>query len=86
MFLNEFCDARLKLQPGTLTVGQMLDTFRSLGISVPSDAAAYWEQQGLEDFDPDRIATRLEAAVLLDALFHPFENYSVDFNGHLHEL
>jgi hypothetical protein len=86
LFLNEFCDARLKLQPGTLTVGQMLDTFRSLGISVPSDAAAYWEQQGLGDFNPDRIATRLEAAVLLDALFHPFEGYSVDFNGHLSKL
>ena len=54
------------------------------GISLPADfgTASLWTSLGLNDYDPSRPVTRLEAAVLLDTLLDPFSR-PVSFSGHL---
>ena len=54
---------------------------RGLGGGVPSDCGEWWESLGLEDFDLSRNATRLEAAVVIDAAFKPFDMCDVDYDG-----
>ena len=54
------------------------------GISLPSDfgTAEGWKGLGLDDYDPSRPVTRLEAAVLIDSLLDPFSR-PVSFTGQL---
>ena len=81
LFVDDFYRGNLGLTDGPVSVGKLLDALRGLGVQIPADATSWWEQHGLENYSEHRPATRLEAAVLIDALFHPFETYSVDFNG-----
>ena len=37
---------------------------------------------GLNDFNAERTATRLEAAVVIDAAFDPFGMFEVDYKGY----
>ena len=83
IFAKDFYAGDLGLGNGEVTVGQLVDTFRRLGISVPQDAKTWWEQFGLENYDAKRVATRLEAAVLIDAIFNPFDNFRVDYEGNI---
>lgn len=66
-------------------VGQEILTNIAAGCDdkqIPADATSWWEHHGLEKYSEHRPATRLEAAVLIDALFHPF-SYPVDYTGSL---
>lgn len=83
IFHKDFYPGELGLGKGVVTVGQLVNTFRRLGVPVPDNAAAWWAQHGLENYKPKRVATRLEAAVLIDALFNPFENFRVDYEGNI---
>lgn len=83
IFHTDFYHGQLGLGNGAVKVGQLVNTFRNLGVTVPEDAAAWWEQYGLEDYDAERVATRLEAAVLIDAIFNPFANFRVDYEGNI---
>lgn len=74
-------DGPLGLEAGPVKVGTLLDVLRGLGISIPADAQAWWSTLGLEDFDPERVATRLEAAVVIDAAVDPFGMFGVDYDG-----
>ena len=44
--------------------------------------AAKWSSWGFTNFDPQRNITRLELAVLLDAVINPFQLKDVDHEGH----
>ena len=81
LFVEEFYRGNLGLAPGPVSVGKLLDALRDLGVQIPTDATPWWEQHGLENYSEHRPATRLEAAVLIDALFSPFETYPVDYTG-----
>jgi hypothetical protein len=59
----------------------MMDTLKRLGAYVPTPESEWWSSLGLDDYTPQRGVTRLEAAVVIDALFEPFEMRSVDFEG-----
>lgn len=45
-----------------------------------SVSASQWAAWGLEDFDPERAATRLECAVVIDHILKPFDR-DVNLNG-----
>jgi hypothetical protein len=61
----------------------MLALVRSYGGRVPyGQLSDWWKQLGLNDFDTQRIATRLEAAVVIDAAFDPFGMFEVDYKGY----
>ena len=40
-----------------------------------------WDGLGLENFDPTRTITRLEAAVVIDSELDPFMRQDVDLDG-----
>jgi hypothetical protein len=42
-----------------------------------------WQKLGLENFDLQRSATRLEVAVWLDKSCQPFQNFDLDFQGNI---
>ena len=66
----------------SISVGRMLELVRSAGGAVPYSAEEeWWNKLGLEDFDRERTALRLEAAVVIDAAFDPFGVFEVDYNG-----
>ena len=73
----------LGIAAGPVKVGTMIATVRGLGGNIPSSSEVWWEQTGLSDYDPDRVATRLEAAVLIDAAFDPFGMFEVDYDGNV---
>jgi hypothetical protein len=83
IYAAEYYGKDLGLGTGVVTVDKLVGMLRHLGVYVPSDAGAWWDKYGLDDFDPQRPVSRLEAAVLIDALFHPFENFMVDYEGNL---
>ena len=82
LFIDDFYRGNLGLANGPVAVCALLDALRGLGVQIPADATSWWEQHGLENYSEHRPATRLEAAVLIDALFHPF-SYPVDYTGSL---
>jgi hypothetical protein len=70
------------MAPGEITVGTMMQLIRGIGGAVPSGRESqWWENLGLEDYDPARPVLRLEAAVVVDAAFDPFGYFQVDYNG-----
>lgn len=74
--------AGIRIDPGEISIGKMMDLVRSLGGSVPyGPVEEWWEKMGLEDYDQSRTASRLEAAVIIDAAFNPFRMFNVDYNG-----
>lgn len=83
IYVGDFFDGHLPLTEGPVKVGQLLDLARMLGARIPDSAGEWWSELGLSDFDPRRTATRLEAAVIIDALFDPFTLFEVDHQGFL---
>lgn len=71
----------LGLGSGEVTVGKLLSLVRNLGGGVPADRAQWWSALGLDNYNPNRTITRLEAAVVVDTLFRPFEMLDVNFDG-----
>ena len=72
----------ITVEPGEISVGRMLELVRSYGGRVPyGKMADWWKQLGLNDFNVDRTATRLETAVVIDAAFDPFGMFEVDYKG-----
>ena len=70
-----------KCPAGVVTIGEMMDTLKRLGAYIPTPESEWWNSLGLEDYMTNRNVTRLEAAVVIDALFEPFEMRSVDIEG-----
>lgn len=83
VFAREFYGGELGLGHGVVTVDKLVGMLRRLGVYVPANAGSWWAQYGLEDYNLERPVTRLEAAVLIDSLFHPFENFKVDYEGNV---
>jgi len=83
IFAEGFYDGPIGLAEGPVKVGQLIAALRSLGAAVPEDAASWWETLGLEGFDTERVATRLEAAVVIDASVDPFGMFEVNYNGNI---
>ena len=83
IFYSDFYPGDLGLGKGEVTVGQLVSAFRCMGVTIPQRVDAWWALHGLENYNPKRVATRLEAAVLIDALFNPFENFRVDYEGNI---
>ena len=83
VFARDFYGGDLGLGHGIVTIDRLTGMLRRLGVYVPADAASWWSKFGLEDYNPERAVTRLEAAVLIDQLFHPFENFKVDYEGNI---
>jgi hypothetical protein len=71
------------MEEGPVKVGTLVGVVRGLGGNIPSSVEDWWGRIGLSDYDSDRIATRLEAAVLIDAAFDPFGMFEVDYNGNI---
>ena len=81
LHIAEFYGA-IVIEPGEISVGRMLDLVRIYGGKIPSvSEEEWWNQLGLNDFDRSRTATRLEAAVVIDAAFDPFRMFDVDYKG-----
>lgn len=78
-----YYDGPLGMDAGPVRIGQLTGLVRGLGGAVPQDASELWEKLGLEDYDIDRVVTRLEAAVLVDAAFDPFGMFEVDYDGYV---
>jgi len=83
IYAADFFDGHLPLNDGPVKIGQLLNLARMLGARIPDSAGEWWSELGLSDFDPRRTATRLEAAVVIDALFDPFTLFEVDHQGFL---
>ena len=83
IFVSEFYNGNLGLGHGEVTVGTLVGALRNLGAGIPQTVEPWWAQLGLENYNVARTATRLEAAVLIDALFDPFRMFDVDYNGNL---
>lgn len=71
----------LGLDRGEVTIGELLGLVRSLGGEVPLLVEEWWCSLGLDNYSERRVATRLEAAVVVDALFAPFSLLDVDLTG-----
>ena len=50
---------------------------------VYDEPRQWWTALGLEDYDPARVTTRLEAAVVIDAALDPFGRFEVDYDGNI---
>lgn len=93
LYMDEFFSHRTMPEvSGTITVGELMSYARavcdSLGYEVPVtpntfDDKRIWEAFDLSDYRPERPATRLEAAVVIDNLVSPFDYFEVDFHGNL---
>lgn len=71
------------MAPGEIRIGEMVSLLRGVGGVIPAgQEAQWWESLGLEEYDPDRTALRLEAAVVIDAVFNPFEAFKVNYDGY----
>ena len=81
LHLAEFYET-LMIESGEISVGRMMDLVRMYGGRIdPSSVEKWWNELGLSDFNPLRPATRLEAAVVIDAAFDPFRMFNVDYQG-----
>jgi hypothetical protein len=83
IFTEGYYDGILPLAKGPVKVGRFIDALRSLGVPFPASAESWWAAHGLDDFNPDRVLTRLEAAVMIDAAIDPFIKFPVDHLGNL---
>ena len=66
-----------------MTIAALTDFIRRAGGDLPDDIALWWSALGLEGYDADRIVTRLEAAVALDAALDTFDRFDVDYEGNI---
>ena len=81
--VEDYYRGSLGLGEGEVTVGTLIRVLRSLGVRIPASEREWWTSFGLEDYSSSRTVTRLEAAVVIDALFKPFESFRVDYDGNL---
>ena len=81
--VEDYYRGSLGLGEGEVTVGTLIRVLRSLGVRIPASEREWWTSLGLEDYSSSRTVTRLEAAVVIDALFKPFESFRVDYDGNL---
>jgi hypothetical protein len=81
IYAEPFYVGDLGLDGGEVTIGELLGLVRSLGGNLPLSAEKWWHSLGLENYSESRVATRLEAAVVVDALFAPFSLLNVDYTG-----
>lgn len=81
IFTDGFYSGPLGLDKGPVTIGRMFEVLRGLGLPVHSATESWWTSLGLDNYDPDRVLTRLEAAVVMDAAFDPFSMFGVDYDG-----
>lgn len=67
------------LGEGPVTIYELLDAvFKG---ETPVSLEEWWAAQGLENFDPTRTITRLEAAVVIDSGLDQFMRQDVDLDG-----
>ena len=83
IFAEGYYDGDLGLAAGKVTVGEMIGALRRIGANIPADEDEWWRSLGLENYSAARCATRLEAAVVIDATADPFTMFDVDFLGAL---
>ena len=81
IFVSELYSGSLPLPSGEVSVGNLIDLMRSVGFGVPADLSQWWSSLGLGEYDASRTATRLEAAVVIDALANPFFLFDINLNG-----
>jgi hypothetical protein len=68
------------LGEGPVTVGELLE----IVFGNEAQGASWenrWDGLGLENYDPTRTITRLEAAVVIDSELDPFMRQDVDLDG-----
>jgi hypothetical protein len=83
IYAGDYYRGPLPFTDGPVNVGQFIKALHGLGLHIPTDASSIWTGIGLTDFNPDRVITRLEAAVVLDALMDPFSMFAVDYQGNV---
>ena len=80
---TDIYNAPLGIPAGQVKVSTIVGMLRGLGFHVPAEEQAWWEKLGLENYDPDRVITRLEAAVVIDSVVDPFRMFAVNYNGRI---
>jgi len=83
IYAEEYLGGHPALDEGPVTVGELMRTIGTLGGFKDASPQELWESSGLGVYSPDRVATRLEAAVMIDAAFNPFAMYDVGLDGNL---
>lgn len=83
IFAEDYFAGSLPLDKGPVSLSELLSCVSALGGNMPSDREEWWDALGLLDYNPERTATRLEAAVVIDAAFDPFGMFEVDYNGNI---
>ena len=84
IFVSDYVDFNIGLKPGPVSVAALISTVRDAGGRIPAGSEGkWWDRLGLKDYAPERTATRLEAAVVLDAAADPFGLFEVDYNGNI---
>lgn len=86
IYASDYSPIPLDFGQGELKIGDMLGLLKQLRgylhVAGITDAQ-WWKSLGLEDYDPSRVMTRLEAAVVIDATFDPFWMFDVNYSGKL---
>ena len=83
IFAEAYYNGKLPFADGVIKVGEFVNMLRMLGVYVPAQTADWWTGLGLNGYDSDRNITRLEAAVVVDAMIDPFSMLGVDYNGNI---
>ena len=81
IFAEAYYNGKLPFAKGPVKVGEFVNMLRMLGVPVPAQTADWWTGLGLTGYDSVRNITRLEAAVVVDAVIDPFNMLGVDYNG-----
>ena len=83
IYAGDYYHGKLPFVSGPVKVGQLIGALRHMGVYFPASLHGFWSELGLSDYNPERVVTRLEAAVLVDAVIDPFSIYGVDYNGNV---
>lgn len=81
IFTEEFYNGTIGPTDGPVTVGMLFGALKSLGFGTTAEPETLWTSLGLRNYDEKRIITRLEAAVVIDAVLDPFRMFEVDYTG-----
>lgn len=71
------------LDEGPVTIDELLNAV--FGGETPASWEEWWTGLGLENYEPSRVITRLEAAVVIDSELDDFMRRDVDFDGNFKE-
>ena len=86
IYASDFSPVPLNFGKGELKIGDMLGLLEQLRGYLHAGGMTdeqWWESLGLKDYNPSRVMTRLEAAVVIDATFDPFWMFDVNYSGKL---